>query len=147
MRLINHHSGIERQHPCQPGAREPGSTVGAEQQARRPHRWRHAQHGARLRGIEPGPIRGRRSPHRGGDQRCEVLGVAHTQPHQSVAYATEDRVIRGHFLQEAPYPCRARGVRVGERPAIDHHGQSSGDTLRGANREQSHSEDVYLHDR
>ena len=145
MGLINHHSSIEGQHPRQPGARQPGSTVGAEQQARRPHRRRHTQHSARLRGAEPGPIRGRRATHRGGDQRCAVLGLAHTQPHQSVAYATEDRVIRGRLLQEATNPCRARGMRVGERPAVDHHGQSSGDTLRGANREQSHSEDVYLH--
>ena len=31
--LINHHRSIEGQHPRQPGARQPGSTVGAEQQA------------------------------------------------------------------------------------------------------------------
>ena len=147
MGLINHHSSVEGQHPRQPGARQPGSTVGAEQQARRPHRRRHAQHGARLRGIEPGPIRGRRATHGGSDQRCAVLGLAHTQADQGVTDTSEDRVIRGCFLQEAPYPCRARGVRVGQRPAVDHHGQSSGDTLRGTNREQSHCEDVHLHNR
>ena len=31
--LINHNNGVEGQHPRQPGARQPGCSVGAEQQA------------------------------------------------------------------------------------------------------------------
>ena len=145
--LIDHHSGIECQHPCQPGTSEPGGSIGAEQQARCPHRRRHAQYRAGLRGIEPSPISGRRSPHRAGDQRGPVFGIGCTQSDQGVTDTSEDRVIRRCFLQETPNPCRACGVGVGQRPAVDHHGQSSRQTLSSTDREQSHGEDVYLHDR
>ena len=60
----------------------------------------HAQHRAGLRGIEPSPIGGRRSPHRAGDQRGPVFGIGCTQSDQGVTDTSEDRVIRRCFLQD-----------------------------------------------